>query len=505
MSTRLISGKNDLQRIVSLEVKDGTVEIFTQEADGSIKSTFKPHKYWILSHLHHRNVAAVLEGNQHFKYMSIFNNMEDWTQFKYRNQRLDLYSIYNQKEACMVREGYTYCKGLKPNEISILSFDIETNGLKQHSGSRVYMISNTYRSAAGQITKRLFSFDEYKSDGEMIEDWCKWVREMDPSFLVGHNIFSYDLPMIDYVASLTGHSLKLGRDGSRASFSTFESKYRLDGTRDLKYNKCNIYGREIIDTMFLAYKYDIGKKYENYKLKNIISQEGLEKEGRTFYDAAKIKDNIHIPEELKKIKEYCIDDSDDALALYDLMIPPYFYMGQSVPKSMQEMICTASGGQLNSVMVRAYLQDGHSIPQASEVFRYQGAISFGVPGIYKNVWKVDVKSEYPSCILQYNICDKQKDPKQYFLKMVDYFTNERFKNKDLAEKTGDKYYTHLEQSQKVFINSAYGFMGAAGLNFNSPVNAALVTEKGREVVTKAIEWASGKSPDYWMNIGDKDE
>ena len=171
--------------------------------------------------------------------------------------------------------------------------------------------------------------------------------------------------------------------------------------------------------MFLAYKYDIGRKYESYGLKWIINYEGLEKEDRVFYDAGKIKDNYMIPEEWEKIKAYAEDDGDDALALFDLMVPPFFYMTQMVPKPMQLMIESASGSQLNSLMVRSYLQERHSIPKADDTQDFEGAISFGEAGIYPNSVSIDIASLYPSVMLQYEVYSAKKDPKKNMLTLID--------------------------------------------------------------------------------------
>ena len=73
----------------------------------------------------------------------------------------------------------------------------------------------------------------------------------------------------------------------------------------------------------------------------------------------------------------------------------------------------------------------------------------------------------------------------------------------MGKQTGDRYYKDLEQAQKIGINSAYGML-AARVNFNSPINAAFVTKKGREILGQAIEWASGKPTDYWTSLGNKD-
>jgi DNA polymerase elongation subunit (family B) len=150
-------------------------------------------------------------------------------------------------------------------------------------------------------------------------------------------------------------------------------------------------------------------------------------------------------------------------------------------------------------MIRAYLQENGSIPEATEAQNYEGGISFGIPGIYKNNFKVDIQSLYPSIMREYKIYHPKKDPKAFFLESVEYFTVERLKNKKLAKETGKTYYKDMEQSQKILINSKYGALGASGLNFNYIEGAAFITKKGRDILSKAIEFTTSKSVDYWIN------
>ncbi len=93
---------------------------------------------------------------------------------------------------------------------------------------------------------------------------------------------------------------------------------------------------------------------------------------------------------------------------------------------------------------------------------------------------------------QYRVHSKEKDPQGLFLNLVDYFTDERLKNKKLGKETGDRYYKDLEQSQKIAINSMYGFLGTSKLNYNYPEGAAEVTRHGRRILQQAIKWATGK-------------
>lgn len=495
---RLIYGKNEIQRITSIEINDSETTLFIRNPDSTLTSQIIPHKYWILAPKDYPGFAR-LKGDLYYKYGRQFKTMSEYASVKSKLKDKDYYSIYDVKEQTMVKEGVSYFKGMKPSELAILSFDLETTGIDLNDDSKVLLISATFRNGGNVAEKKLWSYDDFFSQGDMIDDFCKWVREKDPDVLLGHNVNSFDIPYLKYCAARDGVELLLGRDGSALKTSSFESKFRKDGSQFYHYHRNKVYGREIIDTMFLALKYDIGRKYESYGLKKIITHEGLEKENRTFYDASQIRHNYKNPVEWEKIKDYCRDDSDDALALFDLMAPSFFHWTQIVPKSFQSIIETATGSQVNAIMVRSYLQEGHSIPKADEVKEsFTGAISAGNPGIYHNCIKWDVASLYPSIMIEYNIHNPEKDPNGNFINIVKTLTEQRLEHKRLAKETGDRYYKDLEQSEKIGINSAYGFLGAKGLNFNFLKGASLVTEKGREILRTAIKWSTGK--DYEIKV-----
>ena len=498
----LIFGKNKMERIVSVEPMDGELWIFTQKEDGKTALTKITNKYWMVAARQYSSQFKLLQGNQHFKYIREYEDKKDFYQAKKFSREYDAFTINDLKENALVRQGITYFKGLTPENISILSFDIESTNIKHNASSKVLLIANTFRIGK-RIERKLFSYDDYETEKDMFEDWCEWVQEKDPSIVLGHNIFMFDLPYIAYCAKRCGARLELGRNLTTIWFDSYTSKFRKDGSQFYDFNKAHIFGREIIDTMFLSIKYDVvERKYESYALKQIIKQEGLEVKGRVFYDAAKIKDNYKKPDEWALIKRYAQFDSDDALALFDLQIAPYFYVAQSIPKSFQEILCTATGSQINSILIRAYLSKGYSLPQASETSKFQGANVFGKEGKFKNLLKIDVSSLYPSIILQYKLYNRSKDPDGYFLKMTEYFTTERLKNKQLAKETKNRYYKDLQEAFKIFINSMFGFCGAEGLLFNDPEIATFITKTGRWVFDQALKWATDKN--FLIANGDTD-
>lgn len=493
-SNKLLYGLDDTERIVSVEVNEDHVEIFQEISDGKIKSTIQENQHWIISPTQLELGFESFEGDGYYKFCKRFDTRDEFLKFRQKAKkfRKDIFSIYNPTESVLVDKGITYFKGMKHDEVSVLSFDIETTGVNHDKDSDVLLISNTFIKN-GVITRKLFAFDEYDDTGDMLMEWCWWVLQMNPSIITGHNIVSFDFPYLQHVADQHNIQLHLGRNGDEIQFDRYMSKFRKEGGMFLNYRKVKIYGREVVDTLFLAYKHDIVKRqYESYKLKYIINFEGLEDKDRQFYDASQIRFNYKNPVEWKKIKDYCIFDADDALKLYQLMSPSQFYWTQYVPKGYQLITESATGSQINSIMLRAYIQDEHSIPKTTEVKKYEGAISFGNPGIYSNVVKGDIASLYPSIMIEYEVFDKFKDPKGYFKELVHSLTQERLKNKKLAKETKNPYYEYIQQSAKIGINSAYGFLGAPGLAFNSSKKAEFITETGREILEHSIKWAESK-------------
>lgn len=515
-------GERNWHSIVSIEIKDDIATFYHQDEDGSVYKTLNGNKFWILSH-EARNSWHRLKGNNYYQYGRQFESREDFQRARQALKKTnDIYSIYDPRESFQVLKGYTYYRGLKPKDISILSFDLETTGLLFNKDSKILLISNTFRKNAKiysvdeendpvytdnyVIEKKLFCYDDYEDEGEMLKAWCDWVRNMDPSIITGHNINSFDLHYLNFIARRFDIELNLGRDGSPLKIENCESKFRKDGSQDLHYRKSHIYGREIVDTLFLATRYDVvAKKHPTYGLKAVIAAEGLQRSDRTFYDASQIRNNYKIPAEWEKIKEYCKDDSDDALALFDLMAPAQFYLANSIPKPFQLITESATGSQLNSFLVRSYLQEGHSIPKASQLSPVKGGISFGIPGIYSNVFKIDLKSAYPSQILRFKLFDPFKDPEGNFYKMVEHFTHERFEFKKKYEKTKEKHYDDRSQSGKIFINSAYGMLNTTGLNFNNSNIAEKITYETRQTIEQALQWASNKGMDFYKQYMKEEE
>lgn len=431
-----------------------------------------------------------LKGGLAFKYAYIFNNLGVWKKFTQNNR--DSTKTYNDPiQNLLVGRGARLYKGLLLKDLTTHAWDIETTGLDRFApDAKVLLISNTVEKG-GVRTNKLFSIDEYEHEGKMLDAWCAWIQEIDPDIQVTYNGYAFDIPYVVARANQFGTRLRMGRDNRLLEIDSYGRKFRLDAGRFLEFNMPNVPGRECIDMMLVAFKWDIGKMFSSYGLKNVAKQLGVERQKATYYDASKIRTNWKIPGEMQKIKDYAIDDADETLGVFNRLIGAYFAATQLYPMTLQQITTTASGGQIDALMVSSYLGQGHSIPLPSKKVKYQGAISDGYPGIYKNVLKIDINSMYPSVIIEYNVHDPQKDPLELVPLFTRTFREERLKYKKLYKDTGEERYNQLDMIHKVSLNSMYGFFGTEGLCFNAPQCAAFITKKGREILNQSIVWATG--------------
>lgn len=489
----LIFGKGQTEQIVNITVDNE--QVFIYKSDGSVD--ISEYFNWAVG-AHYDDGCTRLKGHQYYKYIK--DLPEDQFYMLKDNWNPRIWTPRTASEGFMLRSGETYYKGMKVSDVSLLSFDLEATSLdKDDPEAFIPLVSTTFRDTYGKIEKRLFDFFEYchftSGDAKinMMKAINAYVASKNPDIILGHNILSYDLPYFD--KNSTG--LTWGRDGSRIIFDEKVSKMRKDGSQQYEFHNAYINGREIVDTFFLSLKYDLAREFPSYGLKSIEKHLGLVAEDRTWdFQTWPVKKLIEARKDgnneiWEKFRQYCQDDSDSPIKMFDLMIPSFFYLCQSVPKTLQQVINEASGSQLDSLMIRSYLQNGYSLPKSSKKEEFEGAISMGVPGIYDNVRKVDVASLYPSIMLQYEIYDKKKDPDRHMLKMLEYFRTERLTNKQLAKQTKDKYYDDLQNAQKILINSMFGFMGAGYLLYNYPNGAREVCKHGREILLKGVERFTG--------------
>ena len=358
-----------------------------------------------------------------------------------------------------------------------------------------FTYSNSARSSDRIVTiglsdstgwERIISGTEC-DEAEMLRQFVDEIRRRDPDVIEGHNLLRFDLEYLEARARRHKMALNLGRDGSR--LSGHASRMQL-ADRTIAYRKYSVFGRHLIDTWILAQHYDIATRE--------LASLDLEELARYFGIAG---EPTWVPPD--RIS-WCFDHDADALhrcavnhvratrAISETLSPSHFVQAQIFPYSYQEIPLRGNATKIDTLFVREYLHQHHSIPYADEGHEVLGGFTeMQFQGTAHRVLHCDVTSLYPSIMLVYHYLPK-KDDLGVFPGLLRDLLSFRVKAKELARAASDDetrvYFNALQSTFKILINSFYGYLGFQMGHFNDFAAANNVTAKGRELIQVAIAW-----------------
>ncbi len=390
-------------------------------------------------------------------------------------------------EQHLMLTGTSFFIGMDFSDLRRLQLDIETYispGFEFPSaareGDRVIAISLTDSTGFERLLKGT-EMDERA----MLEEMVRTVAERDPDVVEGHNLFRFDLEYLETRARRHKVTLRLGRGGGelRARASRMQI-----AERSIAYRRYDIPGRNIIDTWILAQHYDIGsRELESLGLKQLALHFGLARKDRVYIDASKVSQ--YFDREPEKLFEYALDDARETRALAETLSPSYFVQAQIFPYSYQSAALRGNATKIDALMMRAYLDAGHSIPAPSEPAPVAGGYTeVRRCGVAHGVLHCDVTSLYPSLMLQYQHAPAA-DRLGVFLKMLGDLRSFRVQAKALARelKGAERRNAEaLQQTFKILINSFYGYLGFSLGHFNDFGAANGVTRRGRDLIQRAV-------------------
>jgi DNA polymerase, archaea type len=390
-------------------------------------------------------------------------------------------------EQHLMLTGTSFFIGMDFSDLRRLQLDIETYispGFEFPSaareGDRVIAISLTDSTGFERLLKGT-EIDERA----MLEEMVRIVAERDPDVIEGHNLFRFDLEYLEARARRHRVALRLGRGGGE--LRARPSRMQI-AERSIAYRRYDIPGRSIIDTWILAQHYDIGsRELESLGLKQLAMHFGLAREGRVYIDASKI--SRYFEREPEKLFEYALDDARETRALAETLSPSYFVQAQIFPYSYQSAALRGNATKIDALMIRAYLDAGHSIPASSATAPVAGGYTeMRRSGVAHGVLHCDVTSLYPSLMLQYQLAPVT-DRLGVFLKMLGDLRSFRVQAKALARelKGAERRNAEaLQQTFKILINSFYGYLGFSLGHFNDFGAANDVTRRGRDLIQRAV-------------------
>ena len=215
-------------------------------------------------------------------------------------------------------------------------FSVKNNGEIIYP-NEIFQIATTYKytNSSDVLVKHLLTLkrcepidnpnvivEECKNEKELIKRWCEIISKMDPDIFYTYNGDSFDCIYLIERAVLCGLASKK-KSGSKTVYSGSilsvlsrltikqaeikEEYFSSSAYGDSKFNRIYIPGRLNYD-LLIHYKRGM-KKYSSYKLDNIASE--VLKQNKHDV-SAKDMFNLYergLPEDIKRIGEYCIQDT----------------------------------------------------------------------------------------------------------------------------------------------------------------------------------------------------
>lgn len=394
----------------------------------------------------------------------------------------------------LILSGKTLFKGMAFSDIHRLALDIETGC------AAGFEFSNPARESDRIISIALMDSRGYEEvlfasemdEKQMLRELGERISRLDPDVLEGHNIFNFDLEYIVARARMHGVRLGWGRGGGLPRIRP--SRFSL-AERTIDYSRMDLFGRHIVDTLFLLQHYDItAREMESYGLKAAAIHFGLADQDRTYIEPEKIQ--WYFENDPKSLKRYNLDDVRETLALSELLGYPFFLQTRIFPLSYQNVFVRGNATKINALFMREYLRQRASIPKPSGRGPLEGGYTdVFEQGIVKNVVHCDVASLYPSIMLSYEI-KPEKDTLGIFLPLLKDLRTFRLEAKRGAQQAQSKnerdYLNGLQQTFKILINSFYGYLGTELHHFSDAATAAKVTRLGREIIHRMLDWLRGE-------------
>jgi DNA polymerase elongation subunit (family B) len=380
-------------------------------------------------------------------------------------------------------------RGMAFSELVRMQVDIETLTTPgfdfpnaERDGDEIIMVA--MRDSNGW--EHLLSGPEM-AEADLLRELIRLIRERDPDVIEGHNLFGFDLPYIEARARRHGLRLDLGRDGSRM---TVRSSRFSAGEHTSTYQRYEVHGRHLVDTLHLVQLYDVSHRdMDSYGLKACARYFGVAAAERTYVDGSRI--SAVYRSDPATLRAYAMDDVRETEAISRILLPSHFYQAQLVPFSLQNCVTRGNATRIDALLCAEYMVAGASLPTPQAPRDFQGGLTESLAsGVFENVWHVDVRSLYPSIIISRGLTPRG-DSLGAYLRLLRDLRRFRLAAKDAArsapaERRED--FEALQSSFKVLINSFYGYAGFPQGTFNDYGLAEAVTAEGRRILQSMLDF-----------------
>src|SRR5437660_1676277 len=492
----MLFGADPTPRIVAIELAEtGTVKVHRREKDGSTTADVEPfHPFvWADSDVVDLGIEAEkLKGDLKFGWLITVDSWNELIALRngLKNTGRDFFALTDPVQHYLTATGRTLFKDLPFEDLKRMQLEV----LSISEGETDHIMSIALSDNRGW--EELIVVDPKKvaeSEHAAIKRLTSLIKERDPDVIEGHNLFRSDLPYLVARAKTVKTKLDWGRSGGL--LRSRPSRLQI-AEKTIDYPKFTIDGRHFVDTFLLAQFYDVGMRtLSGFERADVARHFGFcDREELSALTGEELQ-RAYIGND-ERFRQRALCAVRETRSISELLSPSYFIQAQIFPYNYQDAIVRGNATRINALFLREYFRQRHSIPEMPMVRGFEGGYTdIFFTGVARNVWHCDVASLYPSIMLQFD-CFPQTDQLQIFRHLLTDLRTFRLeaKAKMRAEKNPlkQRHFHALQNTFKILINSFYGYLGFAQGHFADFDAAARVTQIGRDLLKKMIDWLNAR-------------
>jgi DNA polymerase elongation subunit (family B) len=499
----LLFGADPTPRIVAIELGEtGTIKIYRRESDGSTITDVEPfHPFvWCDSDVVDLGIESEkLESDLKYGWLVTIDNWRELIALRngLKNAGRDFFAFTDPVQHYLTATGRTLFKDLPFEELKRMQIEVLSVAGMADAGAGVadpgygdHIMSIAVSDNTGWEELSIVDpRNVEESEHNALKRLTSLVKERDPDVIEGHNLFRVQLPLLVARAKKAKTKLDWGR--SDGFLRSRPSRLQI-AEKTIDYPKFTVGGRHFVDTFLLAQYYDIGmRSLAGFERADVARHFSLCDSDEISALAGKELQRAHL-ENSEQFRRRALCGVRETRALSELLSASYFIQAQIFPYNYQDVIVRGNATRINALFLREYFRQRHSIPELPMARAFEGGYTdIFFTGVAHNVWHCDVASLYPSIMLKFD-CFPVTDQLQIFRHLLTDLRTFRLEAKAemRAEKDPAKQH-HLQALQntfKILLNSFYGYLGFAQGHFADFDAAARVTQIGRDLLKKMIDW-----------------
>ncbi|MGI9114335.1 MAG: DNA polymerase domain-containing protein [Chthoniobacterales bacterium] len=495
----LLFGADKTSRIIAIEMGDtGTVRVYRREKDGSTGvdvERFHPF-VWAdadVADLGMEN-AQKLPGDLKYNWLVTVDSWKELIALRngLKHAGRAFFAFSDPVQHYLTATGRTLFKGMALDELKRMQLEVISlsgeGDLAEASQNHIASIAVSDNSGWEELIMVDPSRPE-ESERDAIKRLTSLIKQRDPDVIEGHDLFRFDLPYLVTRARKVKTKLDWGRSGG--FLRSRPSRLQI-AEKTIDYPKFVVDGRHFVDTFLLAQFYDVGMRtLSGFERLDVAQHFGFCDSADVSSLAGKELQREYLTSS-DRFKKRAICAVCETRAISELLTPSYFIQAQIFPYNYQDVIVRGNATRINALFLREYFRQRHSIPELPMVRGFEGGYTdIFFTGVARNVWHCDIASLYPSVMLQFD-CFPQTDQLQIFRHLLTDLRTFRLESKSKMRAAKDaaeqRYFHALQNTFKILINSFYGYLGFAQGHFADFDAAARVTQIGRDLLKKMIDW-----------------